>query len=104
VPGGGLYFCVVGDDTLYWVYRYQGADGKRHAMSLGTYPALGLADARIKHAEKRARVLAGADPPREKRAGKEARTTVPAFGQAADDYIPRTSGRGKPPRIAPSGR
>jgi Arm DNA-binding domain len=38
-------------------------------MSLGTYPALGLADARIKHAEKRARVLAGADPLREKRAG-----------------------------------
>jgi hypothetical protein len=56
-------------------------------MSLGTYPALGLADARIRHAEKRARVLAGADPLREKRAGKEARTTVPAFGQAADDYI-----------------
>jgi hypothetical protein len=54
---------------------------------LGTYSGgFGLAEARAQHAEARARRLAGADPLREKRAGK-ARTAVPTFGKAADDYI-----------------
>jgi hypothetical protein len=56
-------------------------------MSLGVYPALGLADARIKHAELRTSVIAkNTDPLRDKRAGK-ARTAVPTFGEAADTYI-----------------
>lgn len=85
--GGGLYCRVVDSTKAYWVYRYQGPDGKRHAMSLGSYQDLGLAAARDRHAAERARLRTHKiDPLREKRAGK-ARTTVPAFGKAADDYI-----------------
>jgi integrase len=60
-------------------------------MSLGPYPELGLAEARKKHAELRARVIADkADPLREKRAARQARANAratPTFGEAADDYI-----------------
>jgi integrase len=83
--GGGLFFRVVDPTKAYWAYRYR-VDGKEREMSLGSYPALGLAEARATHADRRARVLAGADPLREKRAGAS-RATVPTFSKAADAYI-----------------
>jgi integrase len=87
---GGLSFRVLPGEKGYWVYRYQ-ADGRRREMSLGPYPELGLAEARKKHAELRARVIADkADPLREKSAAKQAQVkarALPTFGRAADDYI-----------------
>src|SRR6516164_8562589 len=89
--GDGLYFRVEGGGKAYWVYRYQGADGKRRRMSLGPYPELGPTEARAKHAELRARVIAGkADPLAEKRAAKQARTEAsgkPTFGEMADAHL-----------------
>jgi integrase len=88
---GGLFFRVLPGEKGYWVYRYQGANRRRREMSLGPYPELGLAEARKKLAELRARVIADkADPLREKSAAKQARAAaraIPTFGQAADDYI-----------------
>src|SRR5262249_34488982 len=85
--GGGLFFRVVGEAKAYWTYRYR-VDGKVREPSIGPYPELGLAEARAKHVELRMRVIGDpAAPLAEKRAAKEARTTVRTFGQAADDYI-----------------
>jgi Arm DNA-binding domain len=51
---------------VYWAYQYR-IDGKVREMSLGAYPALGLAEARVMHAELRTSVIAKkADPLREK--------------------------------------
>jgi hypothetical protein len=70
--GGGLYFRVVDPTKAYWAYRYR-AGGRTREMSLGPYPELGLAEARMKHAQMRARVIAAKDPLDEKRAEKQAR-------------------------------
>jgi integrase len=84
--GGGLFFRVLDSTKAYWVYRYQGADSRRREMSLGPYPELGLAEARQKHVELRARVVADkVDPVREKSAAKQARAAaraIPTFGLA----------------------
>jgi integrase len=91
---GGLYFRVVDPTKTYWVYRYQGADGKGHAMSLGVYPDLGLKEARDRHAAERVKLKTEKiDPLRERRAGKQAR--VLTFGKAADAYIAAHEGSWK---------
>jgi integrase len=97
--GDGLYFRVEDGGKAYWIYRYTGADGKRRRMSLGPYPELGPAEARAKHAELRARVVAAkADPLAEKRAAKQARATAggtPTFGAVADDHLAAHQGTRK---------
>jgi hypothetical protein len=86
--GDGLYFRAEGSDRAYWIYRYTGQGGKRRVISLGPYPEVGLADARAKHAELRARVLADkADPLAENRAAKEAERRTPTFGEVADEHL-----------------
>jgi hypothetical protein len=86
--GDGLYFRVEDGEKAYWVYRYTGADGKRRRLSLGPFPELGPNEARAKHAELRARVVANkADPLAEKRAGKQARAGTPTFGEVADEHL-----------------
>jgi integrase len=87
--GGGLYFRVVDPTKAYWAYRYR-ADGRTREMSLGPYPELGLAEARMKHAQMRARVIADKDPLSEKRAERQAREgarSIPTFGEAADGHL-----------------
>jgi integrase len=87
--GRGLYFRVVDPAKAYWAYRYR-ADGRTREMSLGPYPELGLAEARMKHAQMRARVIAAKDPLDEKRAEKQAREgarSIPSFGEAADEHL-----------------
>jgi integrase len=85
--GGGLYFRAIGGGKAYFVYRYRHG-GKEREMSLGPYPELGLADARVKHADLRNRVLSDrADPLADKRAASTAPTAVPTFGDVADTYV-----------------
>jgi hypothetical protein len=45
----------------YWVYRFR-VGGVEREMSLGRYPAVSLAQARIKHTDLRASVLKKIDP------------------------------------------
>ena len=44
--GEGLYFCVRKQGSPYWMIRYTTAKGKRGA-TLGQFPLMSLADARI---------------------------------------------------------
>lgn len=89
--GDGLYFRVEGGEKAYWIYRYVAQDGKRRVMSLGPYPEVSLADARLKHGELRKRVVADkVDPLAQKRAAKEKETAqrkMPTFGEVADEHL-----------------
>src|SRR4051794_22218426 len=50
-----------------WGFRYHDASGRLQRLTLGTYPALGLADARVRADEERRKVVAGASPAADKR-------------------------------------
>ena len=54
LDGGGLFLRVLEPGhKVYWTYRFR-LNGKDREMSVGSYPAMSLAEARIKHAELRA--------------------------------------------------
>jgi integrase len=56
---------------------------KRHDMSLGSYPAVSLSDARAAVAEARKLIAAGLDPIAAKRAKKKSEKPIPTFGDIA---------------------
>jgi len=58
---GGLYLYVSTAGARSWRYDYRVA-GKRETLTLGLYPAVGLAQARESHREARALVSRGASP------------------------------------------
>jgi Arm DNA-binding domain len=61
LDGHGLFLRVLDPGRrVYWVYRFT-TDGREREKSVGAYPEMSLAQARIKHAELRAQVLAGTD-------------------------------------------
>ncbi|MFA5493546.1 MAG: integrase arm-type DNA-binding domain-containing protein [Porticoccaceae bacterium] len=64
--GEGLYFCVRKQGAPYWMIRYTTADKRREA-TLGQFPSMSLADARIAAACFRKEVREGIDPLTEKR-------------------------------------
>jgi integrase len=88
--GDGLYFRVVDVVKAYWAYRYR-ADGREREISIGPYPEVSLAAARLKHEALRAKVrLDKVDPLALKRAEKAApgpAPSKPTFGQIADAYV-----------------
>lgn len=61
--GGGLYLLLRPDGARWWRvdYRRPGT-GKRNTLSLGVYPAVGLAEAREKHQAAKRLLAAGVDP------------------------------------------
>jgi integrase len=82
VPGLGLRMSDRGRKTWTLLYR---AGGRQRRFTLGTYPALPLADARDKAKDALRAVAHGKDPAAEKKAGREADTV----GELADLYIER---------------
>ena len=90
--GQGLYFRAIGEKKAYFVYRYYLA-GKEREVSIGPYPEVSLAEARIKHAALRKIVVSDKrDPLADKRAAKasasaSASAPKPTFGQIADQFI-----------------
>jgi len=65
--GGGLYLKVSPSGTKSWVFRYW-SGGRRHALGLGPYHTVTLAEAREKAREQRRLRLDGHDPVTVKRA------------------------------------
>ena len=63
--GEGLYFCVCKQGSPYWMIRYTTAKGRREA-TLGQFPLMSFADARIAAAYFRKEVRDGIDPLLEK--------------------------------------
>lgn len=71
--GGGLYLLIQPNGARWWRWDYRRpVTGKRNTLSLGTYPAVSLADARERHREARALLAAGADPGAQRKATKAA--------------------------------
>ncbi len=72
--GGGLFANVTGGG-VYWRYEYR-HEGKRRNLSIGSYPEVGLEEAREKHKEARALLARGTDPSTHKRMMKAANTDI----------------------------
>jgi integrase len=81
-PGFGVRVAGGGRKTWIAMYRH---NGRLRRHSLGTYPALSLADARHQTLQTMARVAAGQDPAAERRALRDAET----FGDLAVEYLER---------------
>ena len=75
--GDGLYLNVSASGSKSWVQRIV-VDGRRRDIGLGSFPAVGLAQARGIAAANRAAVAEGRDPLLEKR-----RQVTPTFREAA---------------------
>ena len=69
--GNGLYLLVKPNGAKWWRFDYA-FKGKRKTLSVGVYPATGLADARRKAAEARTNVANGTDPSDTRKAIKAA--------------------------------
>lgn len=80
--GDGLYLVVSDAGRKKWVLRYQVA-GARKDKGLGSYPDVGLKDARTKAAELRALLAKGVDPIEAERAAKKAAKPLPTFKDVA---------------------
>lgn len=69
--GGGLYLLLNPNGSRWWRLKYR-AGGKEKLLSLGTYPATGLKDARDKRDAARKLLAAGVDPGEQRKAAKAA--------------------------------
>jgi len=82
----GLGVRVSPAGRMSWVYMYR-FEGRARRMTLGTYPALSLAGARVKHAKAMEMLEKGTDPGAllvgERRAEREAET----IDELAEDYL-----------------
>jgi integrase len=69
--GGGLYLEVVPTGGKHWRWKFRFM-GKEKRLAIGTYPAVGLADARRAREDARATLKAGQDPVQGKKDAKAA--------------------------------
>ena len=67
-----------------WVYRFE---GRPRRMTFGTYPKLGLADARLKLAEARKLLEGGVDPGRVEAQQRKAERTAETIVELAEAYL-----------------
>jgi integrase len=81
--GGGLRLVVSGAGAKKWIFRFS-IKGKRREMGLGSFPDVGLADARGKASECRQQVANGIDPIEVRRVEPEA---VPTFTTCSARFI-----------------
>ena len=75
--------------SMVWAVRARTRDGKRTNVALGTYPAVGLAEARKRALAILADIHRGADPVVEKRAARaerEARRTAPTVADRLEQW------------------
>ncbi|RDI99520.1 DUF4102 domain-containing protein [Dyella solisilvae] len=88
----GLAVEVPVSGALRWRYRYRFA-GKAKMLSLGTYPTVTLAQARLRRDAARAQLAQGIDPSAHKQAAKEsqvrAQMPVRTFRQVANVWLSR---------------
>ena len=79
--GEGLYLSVSRSGSRSWVQRIS-IDGRRREIGLGSFPAIGLAQARGLAAANRTAVAEGRDPLAERREAKR-KAAIPTFREAA---------------------
>jgi integrase len=107
--GHGLALRVGSTGAKSWIFRYTGADGKRHDLGLGPLHTIGLAEARELALACRRQRLAGADPLQAKRDAERERRFSAAkrtlsFAEAAEEYVRAHTAGWRDPRAAPQWR
>ena len=84
--GDGMHLVVSETGRKKWVLRYQ-VNGVRRDKGLGSYPDVGLKEARAAAAADRGLIAKGSDPIEERRAARKAAKPVPTFGEIAQVVI-----------------
>jgi integrase len=84
--GDGLYLVVGDAGRRKWVLRYQ-IGGVRHDKGLGSWPEVGLKEARSRARADREMIEKGKDPIAAKHAAERARKPIPTFGDIARSVI-----------------
>lgn len=85
VDGDGLYIRVTPTGNKSWIYRYF-LDGNARRLTIGSYPAYSLAEAREKAAQAEQDVKKGIDPGLKKKEEKARRKTAPTFADLLDEF------------------
>jgi integrase len=68
----GLHIWVKANNRKYWIFRFSHS-GKQHNISLGCFPTLGIADARLKAQLERDKLQEGINPVNERKQRLEAK-------------------------------
>ena len=82
MDGHGLMLVVRPSGKKSWLLRYQ-MSGVRRDMGLGSYPEIGLKEARLRTADARRMIEAGSDPIDGWQAAHKAARPIPTFGEIA---------------------
>ncbi len=92
----GLYLLLTPSGSKLWRLKYR-LDGKEKKLALGSYPEVGLKDARAKRDAARKAAQAGSDPAIAKREARIAKRIAAAntFGPIAEEYIAKLQAEGK---------
>ena len=92
----GLYLLVTTTGSKLWRLKYR-IDGKEKKLALGSYPGVGLKDARARRDEARRIAQAGRDPSVDKRDTRIAKRIASAntFVAVADEYIAKLRAEGR---------
>ena len=85
--GGGLSLQVQASGAGWWRLRYW-ISSRENRLSLGTYPAVTLAEARQRRQEARKLIAMGTDPAEARKAGKVAIATKAEAKRLADSGLP----------------
>jgi integrase len=90
--GDGLHLVVGENGRKKWVLRYQ-VRGVRRDKGLGSYPEVGLKEARSRAGADRGLIAKGVDPIEEQRAARKTSKPVPTFGDIAQLVITDAQGK-----------
>ena len=90
--GDGLHLVVSETGRKKWVLRYQ-VGGVRRDKGLGSYPEVGLKEARSRAASDRALISKGLDHIEERRSARKTSKPVPTFGDIAQLVIADAQGK-----------
>lgn len=97
----GLHLWIKVNQRKYWIFRFT-SESKRHNISLGCYPEIGLKQARERAVEARNLLNKGRNPIEEKKASKAValKAKSPIFREFALEYIETMRPRWRNPKHA----
>lgn len=92
----GLYIEAFPNGSKHWRLKYR-YGGKEKRIALGSYPEVGLAEARRRRDDARSLLQRGMDPSLERRKAKAAAkvSAENSFGKVAEEYIAKMSREGR---------
>jgi integrase len=93
--GDGLYLLVQPNGNKFWRFRYRYA-GIEKMLALGPFPAVSIAEARVRRDAARKRLIEGVDPSVQKKLDRIAAETAArnTFGLVAEEFIENLEANG----------